>query len=115
VHRIERVNSLIRQEISDLLQRHVKDPRLDGFVAVNAVDTAADLSYARVFVSRICNPEEKEATLKALKSASGFMRRQMGRKLRLRQVPELDFQWDDSIERGEHLLQIIDDIEKQRS
>lgn len=115
MHRVDRVNSLIRQEISELLRRYVKDPRLDGFVSINAVDTTADLSYAKVLVSCICSPEEKESKLKALKSASGFMRRKMGKNLRLHQIPELDFQWDDSIERSEHLLQIIDNIEHQNS
>ena len=107
-HRIERVNSLIRQEISDLLQRQVKDPRLGNFIAVTEVFTSPDLKYAKVFVSHIGSEEEKQKTLSALASASGFFRRELGRRMKLRYTPELIFQWDDSIERGDRLLQLID-------
>ena len=109
-HRVERVNSLIRQEISELLQRQVKDPRLGNFVAVTEVSTSPDLKYAKVFVSRIGSEEEKRETLSALASASGFFRRELSRRLRLRHVPELSFQRDDSIERGDRLLQLIDQV-----
>ena len=109
-HRIERVNSLIRQEISQLLQRQVKDPRLSSFIAVTEVATSPDLKYAKVFVSRIGSEEEKQETLRALASASGFFRRELAKCLKLRSVPVLSFQWDDSIERGDHLLQLIDEI-----
>ena len=109
-HRIERVNSLIRQEISQLLQRQVKDPRLSNFITVTEVSTSTDLKYAKVFVSRIGSEEEKQETLSTLSSASGFFRRELARRLKLRYTPELSFQWDDSIERGDHLLQIIDGV-----
>ena len=102
-YRIERVNSLIRQEISQLLQRQVKDPRLGAFIAVTQVSTSADLKRAKVFVSHIGNEEEKQETLIALASASGFFRRELARRLKLRHVPEISFQWDDSIARGDHL------------
>jgi ribosome-binding factor A len=113
-HRIERVNSLIRQEISQLLQRQVKDPRLGTFVAVTEVSTSADLKYARVFVSRIGSEGEKQETLSALASASGFFRRELARSLKLRYTPVLSFQWDDSIERGDHLLQLIDGVTSEQ-
>jgi len=109
-HHIERVNSLIRQEISELLQRQVKDPRLGNFIAVTAVTTSPDMKYAKVFVSRIGSEEEKQETLGVLASASGFLRRELTKRLRLRRVPELSFQWDDSIERGDHLLRLIDQV-----
>ena len=109
-HRIERVNSLIRQEISELLQRQVKDPRLGNFIAVTEVSTSADLKYAKVFVSHIGSEEEKQETLNVLASASGFLRRELARRLKLRYTPELSFQWDDSIEHGDHLLQLIDGV-----
>jgi len=109
-HRIERVNSIIRYEISQLLQRQVKDPRLGNFVTVTEVSTSPDLRYARVFISRIGSEEEKRETLSALVSASGFFRRQLAKRLRLRHIPELSFQWDDSIRRGAHLLELIDKV-----
>jgi len=109
-HRIERVNNLIRQEISDLLQRQVKDPRLGGFVAVTEVSTSPDLRYAKVFVSCMGSEEEKREKLSGLLAASGFFRNKLAKHLRLRRVPELSFHWDDSIERGTHLLQLIDEV-----
>ncbi len=109
-HRIERVNSLIRQEISELLQRQVKDPRLGNFIAVTEVSTSPDLKYAKIFVSRLGSEGNKQETLNALASASGFFRSELFKRLRLRHTPELSFQWDDSIERGTHLLQLIDEV-----
>jgi ribosome-binding factor A len=109
-HRIQRVNSLIRQEISELLQRQVKDPRLGNFVAVTEVSLSPDLRYAKVFVSCIGSEEEKKTTLSGLIAASGFLRNQLAKRLRLRRIPELSFHWDDSIERGAHLLQLIDEV-----
>ncbi len=109
-HRIERVNSLIRQEISDLLQRQVNDPRLGNFIAVTEVFTSPDLKSAKVFVSHIGSEEEKQKTLSVLASASSFFRRELGRRMKLRYTPELIFQWDDSIERGDRLLQLIDKL-----
>ena len=109
-HRIERVNSLIRQEISELLQRQVKDPRLGNFIAVTEVSTSPDLRYAKIFVSRIGSEGEKQETLNVLATAAGFFRKELARHLKLRRIPELSFQWDDSIERGTHLLELIDEV-----
>ena len=114
-HRIERVNSLLRQEISQLLQRQVKDPRLGNFIAVTEVATSADLKFAKVFVSSIGSEKEKQETLSALASASGFFRKELARDLKLRYIPVLSFQWDDSIERGDHLLQLIDEITPEKT
>jgi len=108
--RIERVNHLIRQEISELLQRQVKDPRLGNFVAITEVSTSADLKYAKIFVSHICSETEKKETLSVLAAASNFFRRELAKRLRLRNIPELSFRWDDSIERGAHLQKLIDKI-----
>ena len=109
-HRIERVNNLIRQEISELLQRQVKDPRLGSFVAVTEVSTSPDLRYAKVFVSCMGSEEERKETLSGLVAAAGFFRNRLAKHLRLRRIPELSFHWDDSIERGAHLLQLIDEV-----
>ena len=109
-HRIERINNLIRQEISELLQRQVKDPRLATFVAVTEVVTSADLRHAKIFVSYISSQEEKQETLTALTGASRFLRKELAKNLRLRRIPELSFHWDDSIERGDHLMRLIDQV-----
>ncbi len=114
-HRIEQVNSLIRQEISQLLQRQVKDPRLGNFIAVTEVSTSADLKHAKVFVSCLGSREEKQETLSVLTSASGFLRRELAKRLKLRYIPVLNFQWDDSIERGDHLMQLIDEVSSEKN
>jgi ribosome-binding factor A len=108
--RIERVSSLMRHEISELLQRQVKDPRLSKFIAVTEVSTTPDLRYAKVFVSCLGSEEEKKEMLKGLEAAANFLRNQLAKRLRLRRIPELSFHWDDSIERGAHLLQLIDEL-----
>ena len=108
--RIERVNNLIRQEISELLQRQVKDPRLGSFVAITEVSTSPDLRHAKVFISHMGSEEEKQETLGTLSAASGFFRRELAKRLRMRRIPVLSFQWDDSIERGARLLELIDKI-----
>ena len=109
-HRIERVNKLIRHEVSELLRCQVKDPRLGDFVAVTEVSTSPDLRYAKIFISRIGSEEEKQELLRVLARASGFIRSQLANRLKLRRIPELSFHWDDSIERGAHLLQLIDKV-----
>jgi ribosome-binding factor A len=114
-HRIERVNSLIRQEISDLLQREVKDPRLSNFVSVTAVSVSPDLSNAKIYVSCLGSDKKKQEILNALAAASGFFRKELAGRLRLRRVPELNFQWDDSIERGARLIQILDQLSSENT
>ena len=113
-HRIERVNSLIRREISELIQHQIKDPRLGAFVSVTAVTTTPDLKYAKVFVSSIGSQEEKQKTLNVLVGASGFFRKELTRQLKLRHIPELSFHWDDSIERGDRLLRLIDEVNSEQ-
>ena len=108
--RVQRLNNLIRQEISELLQRQVKDPRLGSFIAVAEVSISSDLRNAKIFVSHIGSEEQKEETMSALTSASGFFRSELAKRLRVRRIPELSFQWDDTIERGAHLLELIDQI-----
>jgi ribosome-binding factor A len=108
--RIERVSSLMRHEISELLQREVKDPRLSKFVAVTEVSTSSDLRYAKVYVSCLGSEEEKKEMLQGLEAAANFLRNQLAKRLRLRRIPELSFHWDDSIERGSRLLQLMDEL-----
>ncbi|XUW99442.1 MAG: 30S ribosome-binding factor RbfA [Dehalogenimonas sp.] len=111
-HRIERVNQLIRKEISDSLQREVNDPRLAGVISVTAVETAPDLKFAKVYVSHLAGAERKDEILGALNSAAGFFRGELGKVLTMRYVPEIHFYWDESIERGARLSQLIDQANK---
>lgn len=111
--RIERVNSLIRQEISELLQRQVKDPRLGGFVTVTQVSTSGDLRHAKVFFSIMSvtgSEDEKGEVLEALTAASGFLRKEMSSRLGLRRCPELSFHYDDSLDQGAQVLQLISEV-----
>ena len=113
-HHIERVNSLIRREISELIQRQVKDPRLDAFVTVTAVATSPDLKYAKVFVSCISGKQEEQKILSVLTAASGFLRKELARNLKLRRIPELSFHWDDSIEHGDRILRLLDQVSTEQ-
>ena len=114
IHRIERVNNLIRREVSELIQREVKDPRLDAFVTVTAVDTSPDLKYAKVFVSCISGKQEEQKILGVLSVATGFLRTELARNLRLRRIPELSFHWDDSIEHGDRILRLLDQVSSEQ-
>jgi ribosome-binding factor A len=112
-HRIERVNALIRKEISELIQYHLRDPRLDSFVAVTEVATSPDLQHARVFISCISGKKEEQKVLEVLNAAAGFLRTELAGRVRLRRVPELSFVWDDSIEHGDRILRLIDEVKAE--
>ena len=109
-HRIERVNHLIRQEISQLLQRETKDPRLSGYISINSVETTPDLRHAKVFVSCVCEESQKKEILAALAHSSGFFRSELAKHLKMRRVPELHYTWDDSIEHGSNLIAYMDKV-----
>lgn len=109
--RTERINYLLRAEISSLL-RESKDPRLDHFITVTEVATAPDLRQARVFVSIMGGPEEKRAVLAGLASAATFFRRELRARLELRYIPELHFLQDDSLEHGAHLAELIHQLNR---
>ena len=105
-NRIGRVNDEIRRELSQLL-RGVKDPRVSGaMLTITHVDTTTDLRYARVYVTALDRTGEKDL-MKGLKSASGFLRRELGQRLDLRYTPELQFLPDDSIAHGAHILDLL--------
>lgn len=108
--RQERINHLLRQEISELLAREVKDPRLPSVTSVTHVDVSADLRYAKVSVSVLGRDEEKDNALLSLNSAANFLRRSLRRRLRLRTVPDLIFSLDDSIERSQELISMLDGL-----
>jgi len=108
--RTARVNDLIQAEISELLKRRVKDPRIGDLVTVTEVATSADLRHAKVFISVMGSEDEKRETLKCLSAASGLLRRELGERLTLRYIPELSFEQDDSIEHGAHVLRLIEQL-----
>ena len=113
--RSERVSNLIRQKISELLQERINDPRLNTFISVTRVVTSSDLSSARVFVSSIGDKVDKDEVLEGFRSATGFFRRELAKQLTLRHVPELSFQFDDSIEVGTRVLNLIEQVARENS
>ena len=112
-NRIGRINEEIQRELAEQLRR-LKDPRVSqtGMVSITRVDTTGDLRYARIYISALDKSQEKEV-LKGLKSAAGFLRRELGRSLQLRYTPELQFVADDSIQHGAHILEVLRQVEQQ--
>ncbi|MCI8690566.1 MAG: 30S ribosome-binding factor RbfA [Oscillibacter sp.] len=111
-NRIGRINEEIQRELAEQLRR-LKDPRVSGtgMVSITRVDTTGDLRYARIYVSVLDKNQEKDV-LKGLKSASGFLRRELGHALQLRYTPELQFIGDDSIQHGAHILEVLRQVER---
>ncbi|HEX3266074.1 MAG TPA: 30S ribosome-binding factor RbfA [Candidatus Limnocylindrales bacterium] len=108
--RTDRIDQLLREEIGAILAKDVQDPRI-GFVTVTDVETAPDLSTARVWVSVIGQPEERATALRALEHAMPFVRHELGSRIRLRRIPELLVRADDTAQRGTRVLQLLAELE----
>ena len=104
-NRINRINEEIQKALAELL-RTVKDPRVTGMISVTAVNTTPDLKFCKVYIS-VLDKSDVAQVLKGLKSASGYLRRELGRALNLRNTPELTFVRDDSIDQGAHILEML--------
>jgi ribosome-binding factor A len=113
-YRIERLNDAIKELLSELIFRRIKDPRI-GFITITAVRTAPDMTSAKVFYSVMGSPEDKLATLQGLKSAQAFLRKTIGKELRLRHAPELRFIYDDSLDKALAIEAALDEIEKKKN
>ncbi|SJZ31759.1 30S ribosome-binding factor RbfA [Selenihalanaerobacter shriftii] len=113
-HRPRRVGELIKKEISQmLLQDEIKDPRI-GFVTITDVEVSGDLRHAKVFVSVYDKDEGvKEETMEGLENAIGYIRRELGQRIRLRHTPEILFRYDNSIERGTKIFKILEDLKNE--
>lgn len=121
-YRQGRLGEEIRRIISDLLLRELKDPRINGMVSVTAVDVTADGSFATVYLSAFSNDmseddkeERNEDILAAMNSAKGFMKREIGRNVRIKHVPELIFKIDSSLEYGRKMDELIDKVMKDQN
>ena len=108
--RTERLNQVIQIEISDLLRKHINDPRLNGLISVTGVSISKDLKNATVLISALCDNADKKEILKGFTSAAGFLRRELAHRLNIRVTPELSFEFDDSIVRGVNLVNLIEKI-----
>ncbi|HEX8939248.1 MAG TPA: 30S ribosome-binding factor RbfA [Candidatus Limnocylindrales bacterium] len=111
--RTDRIDELLRQEIGHALERELADPDL-GFVTVTQVETSPDLRHARVWVSVIGSPAEREASLAALRRALPYVRHALGGSLRLKRIPEFHVRLDESMERGTRVLRILQELEEGR-
>lgn len=108
--RAGRIADAIREEVADLLKRGVKDPRV-GFVTLTVVEVSPDLRHAKVFYSVIGDPAQRAATQKGLDSATAYVQGEVGRRLRLRSTPALEFRYDESLERGARIEQILKEVQ----
>ena len=105
--RRRRVEEQIQQELSQILRLEMKDPRV-GMITISGVKVSADFAAAKVFYTLLGSAEERELADAGLRSAAGFLRSALGKRLRIHNTPELRFTYDTSIERGVHLSQLID-------
>lgn len=110
--RASRVAEEIKKELGDLLTQKIKDPRI-GFVTVTDVEVTGDLQQATIFVSVLGDDEKKEETLVGLSKAKGFIRSEIGQRIRLRKTPEIFFKYDDAIEHGNRIEALLREINEE--
>ena len=108
-----RINGEVQKELSSIIRGEIKDPRIHPMTSVMAVEVAPDLKTCKAYISVLGNQEAKEATIRGLNSAEGYIRRQLARNLNLRNTPEIRFILDESIEYGVNMSKLIDDVAKR--
>lgn len=108
-----RINGEVQKELSTIIRNEVKDPRIHPMTSVMAVEVAPDLKTCKAFISVLGNKEAKDATIQGLKTAEGYIRRQLAKNLNLRNTPEIRFILDESIEYGVNMSKLIDDVARR--
>jgi ribosome-binding factor A len=111
--RSEKVADLIRKEVSEMLMRSIKDPRI-GFITITRVSVTDDCRSAKIYYSVMGSEAEREASLEGLTSARGYIRKELGRRVSLRYTPDIVFQFDPSIEYAIHMEEVIQHLRKER-
>ncbi|WP_456271505.1 30S ribosome-binding factor RbfA [Bacillus sp. AK031] len=111
-HRSNRVGEQMKKELSDIIGRKIKDPRI-GFVTVTDVEVSGDLQQAKVYITVLGDEEQRENTLKGLAKAKGFIRSEIGQRVRLRKTPELIFEFDESIDYGNRIESLLKKIQDE--
>lgn len=111
-NRLTRINEELQREISQIVLKELKDPRVSTMTSILRVETTQDLKYAKVFVSVLGDEEQKNAVIEGLKNASGFIRRELAHKVNLRNTPELLFHLDESVEYAIKMSKLIDEVNK---
>ena len=110
-YRMERIDSELQKAIADIIANKLRNPELDGIIiSVADVDTAADLSYAKVLISVLGNSNTKDLVLAVLNNAKAFIRKELMHMVRLRTMPNLEFRLDESYEKGQKIINLIDSI-----
>ncbi|NEO04552.1 30S ribosome-binding factor RbfA [Moorena sp. SIO3I8] len=113
--RVFRVSSLIQQEVSQMLLNDIKDDRVgSGMVSITNVDVSGDLQHAKIYVSIYGTDEARSKTMAGLKSATGYVRRELGRRIRLRRTPEVMFIEDRGLEGGDQMLNLLNQLSQER-
>lgn len=113
--RVSRVASLIQEEVSLMVLHEIKDDRVGaGMVSITDVDVSGDLQHAKIYVSIYGTDEAKAETMAGLKSATGYVRRELGRRVRLRRTPEVIFIEDRALERGDRMLTLLNQLNEER-
>lgn len=110
--RADKIRKALMREVSDIIQREVKDPRISGVVSVTDVEVSSDYKYAKVYISVYGSDEQREQTMEALEESSGRVRSAVGKRIRMRNTPEIEFRRDDSLERGSRITSLIDKISR---
>ena len=108
--RTERINEQLREEISTLLTRQIKDPRLNAVISITRVVSSRDLRSARVYISVMGNQETKQSALEGLRSAASFLRRELRNRINMKHTPFLSYQLDDSIDEADKLLRLMNKV-----
>lgn len=113
-HRSHRLGGEIQRELSDLIRSDLKDPRI-GFVTITNVDVSGDLRHAKVYISIMGNEKEKKDTIIGLEKASGFMRTELSKRIKVRYMPELHFRIDESLDYSEKINSILSKVKEAQS
>ena len=111
-YRAERLAVLIKEELGAILQKDLKDPRI-GFASITNVRVSRDMSHAKIYVSVFGDKQQQAATMEGLESAKGFIRTELGKRIRLRYTPEINFIFDNSLEEGAKVLSLLNEIQKE--
>ncbi|MBI4651475.1 30S ribosome-binding factor RbfA [Candidatus Desantisbacteria bacterium] len=112
--RILRINELVHEEVSDIIQKKLKDPDV-GFVTVSDVDVSVDLRHANIYVTVYGNEAAKVKSINGLNRARGFIRKEIGKRIKLRFTPEIYFKFDDTLERSSRIMEILKKIEDEKT
>lgn len=110
MERTDRIEEEIKKIVSVVIDRELKDPRLNGLISVTKVTVSKDLKYCKIFVSML-GTKDNDAAMKALESSAGYIRREVGSKIRMHTTPEIKFEFDDSMEYGAHIQNIINGLD----